>query len=172
MERMQEVMAFCQQHPAVAPEQAMLQIASSYAPNPLAQGAPNAPKPYVQGPPLQRNPSGPRTPGAVPPGQFVPGGVVGLSVPPAAMNGSPHVMQNHVPSPAQAHGLVVHSQSGPTSAATVNATTSPNINNKRRRSQAKFEDDGVEVNGAPPAGAQKIKASPRVGGNKRSKANN
>lgn len=44
------------------------------------------------------------------------------------------------------------------------ANASPNFTNKRRRASAvkvEGEDGGVEVNGTGPAGANKVKASPR-----------
>jgi len=106
---------------------------------------------------------------------------------PMGMNGSPHIAQHglpgsnlapnpnfnlgqaHTPSPAQSHMVAPsmipqHSQQGTNSSA-ASANTSPNVNNKRRRSQVKVEgDDGGDMNGAQ---AQRIKASPRVGGPKK-----
>lgn len=106
--------------------------------------------------------------------QFMSPHITNLGLP-SAMNGSPHLsMQTHTPSPAQAHNLIpTHSQQGTNSSA-ASATTSPNVSNKRRRPSAvKVEaDDGSgEVNGGSGA-QQKVKQSPRVGGqNKRVKPN-
>ncbi|KAF1944249.1 hypothetical protein EJ02DRAFT_464329 [Clathrospora elynae] len=81
----------------------------------------------------------------------------------SSMNGSPSLL--HSPSPAS--HVMIKQQS--TSSHTASVNTSPNMNNKRRRSTAKIEidDGGGEMNGAP-----KVKASPRVGGGKRMKAGN
>jgi len=108
---------------------------------------------------------------------------------PMPMHGSPHIAhqqglpmglaanpnlnlgQSHTPSPHQSNMaappmIPQHSHQGTnSSAASVN--TSPNAAQKRRRSQVKLEgDDGVEVNGTQ---GSRVKASPRVGGNKKAK---
>jgi len=123
-------------------------------------------------PPGSRTPSGAGQPGA-PNHQFMSPAMANLGLP-TAINGSPHLMQtNHTPSPAPTHGLVnQHSQQGTNSSATASANTSPNVSNKRRRSVKLETDDGGggEVNGAG-GGGPKVKASPRVGGNKRVKGN-
>lgn len=124
-------------------------------------------------PPGARTPSGLGQPGVPPSHQFMSPAMANLGLP-SAINGSPHLMQNtHTPSPAQTHGLIAqHSQQGPSSSAGASANTSPNLNNKRRRSTVKVEGDdgGGEVNGTGGGGGPKIKQSPRVGGNKRVKA--
>ena len=125
-------------------------------------------------PPQATMPQGARTPSGM--GQPGPGNPQFMSpasanqlLPNAAMNGSPHLMQqSHTPSPASHPMAVSLSQQGSSTTASVN--TSPNVApNKRRRSTAKMDPDdgGAELNGA-----QKVKQSPRVGGNKRVKANN
>lgn len=142
--------------------------------NPM-QGGNMQPNPQLlqqgmqQQPPM---PPGARTPsgtGQPPPShQFMSPAMANSLLPNAALNGSPHLMhQNHTPSPASHPMVAQHSQQG--SSATASVNTSPNVtNNKRRRSTAKVEtDDG----GGPPElnGTQKVKQSPRVGGNKRLK---
>ncbi|KAI9893864.1 MAG: hypothetical protein M1814_005417 [Vezdaea aestivalis] len=93
--------------------------------------------------------------------------------------GSPHVNivgQQHTPSPAQHHiqapGLVAqHSQQGNSSSQGTSANTSPSNNKRRRPSAVKAEVDdsgGVQVNGTATG---KVKASPKVGANKRQKTN-
>lgn len=80
-------------------------------------------------------------------------------------------LQNHTPSPAQSHMAAPNmmaqlSQQGTNSGASnVNsANTSPQVNNKRRRSQVKMELDGMDsMDGMGPA-SQRIKPSPRMGG--------
>jgi hypothetical protein len=77
---------------------------------------------------------------------------------PNSMNGSPGMM--HTPSP---HSQAMVKQQS-TSSHTASVNTSPNMQNKRRRSTAKMDmDDGDGMN------VTKIKQSPRVGGNKRMK---
>lgn len=115
-------------------------------------------------------PQGARTPsgmGQGPPHQFMSPAMANSLLPNAAMNGSPHLMQqNHTPSPASLPMQAQHSHQG--SSATASVNTSPNVtNNKRRRSTAKIEPDdggGPEMNGTV-----KVKPSPRMGGNKRMK---
>lgn len=106
---------------------------------------------------------------------------------PMPMNGSPHIahqqglpgglMPNHnlnlgpthTPSPHQSNMaappmIPQHSQQGTNSSA-ASANTSPNTAQKRRRSQVKAESDDIgDGNGGP-----RVKASPRVGGNKKVK---
>lgn len=79
---------------------------------------------------------------------------------------------NHTPSPAQTHMaappmMPQHSQQGTNSNASVvnSANTSPQVTGKRRRSQIKLELDGM---GDEPA-SQRVKPSPRMGGNKKGK---
>ncbi len=83
-------------------------------------------------------------------------------LPNGAMTGSPSMM--HTPSPAS-HAMVKQQS---TSSHTASVNTSPNINNKRRRSTVKLDDDG----GGDVNGVAKVKQSPRVGGNKRMKGTN
>lgn len=126
-------------------------------------------------PPGARTPSGGQHPGqsGMPPNwgmspamhnQLLPGHPVA--------NGSPHVIGGgpgaaHTPSPAMAHmqapGMVAqHSQQGTSSTMSgASANTSPNVNNKRRRSTVKVEGDE--------GGGEKVKASPRVGGGAQAK---
>lgn len=149
-------------------------------------------------PPNGAQPPGSRTPNAPmparPPGMVGP--VQGMdqfgtmspamqnSLLPGVANGSPHIAgginlgQTHTPSPAQAHMappmVPQASQAGSTASGSgVSQNTSPNQSNKRRRSTvAALKDDdagGGEVNGAAGGGGQKVKPSPRLGGNKRIK---
>ena len=90
---------------------------------------------------------------------------------PNGMNGSPHLHggglapvhgQMGTPSPAQNHMaappmMPQHSQQGTNSSA-ASANTSPQVNNKRRRSTVKLEAE--EGDGG---GGQKVKPSPRMG---------
>lgn len=120
-----------------------------------------------QSSPAMQQPNMP--PGARPagPGQggpmFMSPAMANQLLPNGAMGNSPGMM--HTPSPASHPMVKQHS----TSSHTASVNTSPNMNNKRRRSTAKIEidDGGGEMNGA-----SKVKQSPRVGGGKRMKANN
>jgi hypothetical protein len=144
--------------------------------------------PQGAGPMLPQNanlPGGQRTPGQMnmqPPNMapgFMQSPAMQSGMLPGGLNGgaSPHInfpgSNAHTPSPAQGHMQappMAHqmSQQGSTgSGASVN--TSPNAtgaNKRRRQSAVKAEDDGggPEVNGVA-----KVKASPRVGQNKRLK---
>lgn len=75
--------------------------------------------------------------------------------------------QTGSPAPMAAPMMIPqHSQQGTNSSA-ASANTSPNVSAKRRRSAVKMEDEGGgqgEVNGG-----NRVKASPRVGGNKKLK---
>lgn len=120
-----------------------------------------------QSSPAMQHPNMP--PGARPagPGQggpmFMSPAMQNQLLPNGAMSNSPSMM--HTPSPASHPMVKQHS----TSSHTASVNTSPNMNNKRRRSTAKIEidDGGGEMNGV-----SKVKQSPRVGGGKRMKANN
>lgn len=127
---------------------------------PPNQGMPHPPQPGM--PPGARTPSGMGQPGMPPNQQFMSPAMQNALLPNGNMS-SPHLM--HTPSPASHPMVTQHSQSSNTAS----VSTSPNVNAKRRRSTAKMDGDdgGGDVNGAP-----KIKQSPRVGGNKRVKANN
>lgn len=123
----------------------------------LGQGQP------IQGMQQPNMPPGARPPGPGQPSQmFMSPAMQNQLLPNGAMSGSPGMM--HTPSPASHPMVKQHS----TSSHTASVNTSPNLNNKRRRSTAKIEmDDGVgDMNGAA-----KVKQSPRVGGPKRMKAN-
>lgn len=87
------------------------------------------------------------------------------------------MQQNHTPSPAQSHMaapsmIPQHSQQGTNSnASNVNsANTSPQVNNKRRRSQVKMEMDGMgDGEPVPQRVKPSVKPSPRIGGPKKGK---
>jgi hypothetical protein len=111
----------------------------------------------------QGMPPGARPPGPGQPTQMFMSPALQNSLLPNGAGGSPHF--NNTPSPHSQPMIKQHS----TSSHTMSVNTSPNMNNKRRRSTVKpdMDDGGVgEVNGAP-----KVKPSPRMGGgNKRMKA--
>lgn len=116
------------------------------------------------------------------PGNFSSPGMANLNLPGGMqpngmnnMNGSPHLANqpqnpnlvlpagnSHTPSPHLSHMaappmLPQHSQQGTNSSSAASANTSPNVNNKRRRSQVKMEGD---EEGAMPQ--QRVKPSPRM----------
>lgn len=128
-----------------------------------AMMANNAPGHQNQGMQQPNMPPGARISGPGQPGQmFMSPAMANQLLPNGAMNGSPGMM--HTPSPASHAMIKQHS----TSSHTASVNTSPNMNNKRRRSTAKIElDDGGDMNGGP-----KVKQSPRVGGSKRMKGGN
>jgi hypothetical protein len=181
MNNMSSLMAHYQENPQLNPPQAMHNWVSTMASNTALQqqnanqmqGGNMPQNPMIQqgmAPQQQGTPQGARTPsstgqlGVQPNHQFMSPAMVAGVLPNGSMNGSPHLMQQtHTPSPASHPMVTQHSQSSNT--ASVN--TSPNVSNKRRRSTAKVENDGDgEMNGLP-----KVKPSPRMGGNKRVKAN-
>ncbi|KAF2803482.1 uncharacterized protein BDZ99DRAFT_526411 [Mytilinidion resinicola] len=182
---MNQLILYAQDHPELTPAGALNSLLASLPPKqfsqqPSQQQQGNIPPNQAQLlqqqqqqnlPPGSRTPSGTGQAGG-PNHQFMSPAMANLGLP-GAINGSPHLMQNsHTPSPAQTHMAKQHSQQGTNSSATASANTSPNVSNKRRRSNVKMETDdggGGEVNGA--GGGQKVKASPRVGGNKRVKGN-
>lgn len=113
-------------------------------------------------------------------GQFVSPSVSHLNLPMQngmnGMNGSPHIANNmglvpnlnmphsHTPSPHQSNMaapqmMPQHSQQGTNSSA-ASANTSPNVNNKRRRSTVKLEGDDGATDG--PQGNNRVKPSPRM----------
>lgn len=194
---MQELMRYNLQHTELTPSQALNNLVGTYAANQnLAQQS--IPPHHQQHPQLnlmangnpallhQQLPPGARTPGLPGPGPGPPQHFMSPALPPnmlptaahlnPALNGSPQInlgappggvggVSQHTPSPAQTHmqapGLPGAASSHPS------ANTSPNVSGKRRRaSTVKVEtEDGVAD------GAQgKVKASPRVGGNKRVKS--
>lgn len=171
MNNMTNLMAHYQENSNLSPAEALSSWVNTMSANPMMaqQGSQNTPGQNQQ---QQNMPPGARTPAGAGPGgphqQFM-SPAVANSLLPNAVNGSPHLMQHHTPSPASHPMVAQHSQQGTNSSATASVNTSPNVSNKRRRSTAKIEGDdgGVDVNGAA-----KVKQSPRVGGNKRMKQNN
>jgi hypothetical protein len=176
MNTMSSLMQFYNEKKEFTPSRAMEQWNQIQSQNPnLAQVAQAAQARSMHaGHPLQQplQPGmapGVRTPSNMPPGmppnhQFMSPAMQTQMLPNGV--GSPHLMQqNHTPSPASHPMVAQHSQSSNTAS----MNTSPSINNKRRRSTAKMDGDdgGGDMNGAP-----KVKASPRVGGNKRIKGGN
>lgn len=113
-------------------------------------------------------PPGQRTPGLNGPSQFAspPVGNMGLPGPQA----SPHLGGSAHQSPAPNHlmgpGMIAQQGQGGLTANGTSANTSPNVSNKRRRaSTVKTEvEDGAEINGTNQTGANKVRASPKVGG--------
>lgn len=179
MNYMTSLMVHYQEHSQLNPSQAMHDWVAMMDANPAMQqhnvyhmSGGNMPQnPMIsQGMAPQGTPQGSRTPshtgqlGLQPNHQFMSPAMVAGVLPNGSMNGSPHLMQqNHTPSPASNPMVAQHSQASNT--ASVN--TSPNVSNKRRRSTAKIEVDGDgEMSSLP-----KVKPSPRMGGNKRVKAN-
>lgn len=94
------------------------------------------------------------------------------------VNGSPHIpnhpglqpgmmsINSHTPSPHQGNMAAPpmvpqHSQQGTNSSA-ASANTSPNVNNKRRRSTVKDEDLGGPPDAGPGPNQQRVKPSPRM----------
>ena len=173
---MTNLMAHSQEHQNLTPNQALsswvdVMSANSAmaqqqgAGNPMQrgqnpQGMPNQQQQIL--PPGARTPSGTGQPGAP---QFM-SPAMQNSLLPNAVNGSPHLMQHHTPSPASHAMAAQHSQQGTNSSATASVNTSPNVSQKRRRSTAKMDPDDDGINGV-----QKVKPSPRVQ-NKRMKGNN
>lgn len=170
MNVMTSLMAHYQENPTLNPAQAMNswvnQTSSSglgqqqNAGNPMQGGNMQMMQPNMQQsqnnmPPGARTPSGPGGPGGQ--ASFMSPAMQNQLLPNAAMNGSPHLMQQgHTPSPSSVPMGVSLSQQG--SSATASVNTSPNVSNKRRRSTAKMDtDDGAAVNGN-----SKTKPSPRI----------
>ncbi|CUS13056.1 unnamed protein product [Tuber aestivum] len=88
---------------------------------------------------------------------------------------TPSPAQNHIQAPGlvQQHSQQAHPTSNPSSQTiTTAAGTSPNTNKRRRPSASNVKNEGDDENGVNGAQNNKIKQSPRVGGNKRVKANN
>ncbi|KAH7117086.1 LIM-domain binding protein-domain-containing protein, partial [Dendryphion nanum] len=166
MNNMTNLIAYYQENPQFNPPQAMVQWNNAMSNSPAlaqqSQGIMGMQPPQQGMQPGARTPSGPGQP--VGPQFMSPAMANSSLLQNGSLTGSPHLMnQSHTPSPASHAMVAQHSQQG--SSASVN--TSPNVSNKRRRSTAKIEGDdggGVEMNGV-----QKVKQSPRVGGNKRIK---
>jgi hypothetical protein len=161
MNNMTSLMAHYLEHNNMRPTDALESwntMMSNTNPAPLGQQMPGQ-----AGQPQQINmPPGVRPPGS---GQmFMSPALSNQLLPPNGMTSSPGMI--HTPSPnSHASHAMVKQQS--TSSHTASVNTSPNMQNKRRRSTAKMDlDDGDNMNGT------KVKASPRVGGNKRMKGGN
>lgn len=175
MNVMSELMAFANEK-SLRPEQALETLVAQYE----AQGAQQN-NPQMNMPP-NGTAMGQRTPSMqhmqMPQGGNFSPSVSNLNLP-NGMTGSPHLANNpglqanmmqpnsHTPSPHQSNMaapmmMPQHSQQGTNSSA-ASANTSPNTNNKRRRSTVKLEDDGPDGQNA----GQRVKPSPRM--NKKSK---
>ncbi|KAF2639114.1 hypothetical protein P280DRAFT_519319 [Massarina eburnea CBS 473.64] len=173
MNTMSNLMTYTVEHKELTPIQAMEQWNQTQATNstqmrmqagnmPPGHGMPQPPQPGGI-PPGSRTPSN-MNPGLPPNQQFMSPALQHQLLPNGNMSSPQLMQQSHTPSPASHAMVAQHSQSSNTAS----MNTSPSINNKRRRSAVKDgEDVGGDVNGAP-----KVKASPRVGGNKRLKGGN
>jgi hypothetical protein len=134
---------------------------SNNNPAPMGQQLQGQIQGQIQGQPSQMMPQGARPPGAQ---MFMSPALTNQLLPPNGMNGSPSMMHTPSPNSHVSHAMVKQQS---TSSHTASVNTSPNLQNKRRRSTAKMDlDDGENMNGT------KVKASPRVGGNKRMKGGN
>jgi len=162
MNHMTSLMAHCIENPHLKPSEALESWNNTMSNNQAAlQGSQNPGQQQPQGMQPNMQP-GVRPPGPGQPGQmFMSPAMQNSLLPNGSMGGSPHFQ--HTPSPNSQPMMKQHS----TSSHTMSVNTSPNMNNKRRRSTAKIEmdDGGGEMNGV-----QKVKQSPRPGGNKRMKA--
>lgn len=167
MNTMSSLMSFYVEQEKYTPAQAMDQWCAVQSAR--MQSANMPPGQVMQQPPQPGMPPGARTPN-MPPGmqpnqQFMSPALQNQLLPNGNMSSPQLMQQNHTPSPASLPMANQLSQSS--NAASMN--TSPSINHKRRRSTAMKDDNdgGGDINGAP-----KVKASPRVGGNKRIKGGN
>lgn len=176
---MNELISFAEDQ-KMRPAQALDALVAQYD----RDGPPNV-HPQMNNPQLHFPPNGipmgNRTPSmgnmAMPGGnqqQFSPA-MANLNAP--MMNGSPHMLNHsglapnmvnsHTPSPHQSNMaapqmMPQHSQQGTNSSA-ASANTSPNVNNKRRRSTVKMEgDEGGGAEGGPPSGAGRVRPSPQM----------
>mgnify|MGYP003624100790 CR=1 FL=1 len=162
MNNMTSLMAHYLEHGEMKPSEALEHWNGMMSSNSSAPMGPQNPG-QNPGQPMQQ-PNMP--PGVRPPGPGQPGQHMFMSpamqnqLLPNGMNGSPGMM--HTPSP-NSHQMVKQQS---TSSHTASVNTSPNMQNKRRRSTAKIDLDDGEMNGA------KVKQSPRVGGGKRMKGGN
>ncbi|PWW73800.1 hypothetical protein C7212DRAFT_220757, partial [Tuber magnatum] len=125
-------------------------------------------------------------PGGVPVGMNSPSADgMRMGVPPSPHMGggggpgtTPSPAQNHIQAPGlvQQHSQQAHPTSNPssqTSTTVASANTSPNTNKRRRASTASnVKNEGDDENGVNGAQNNKIKQSPRAGGNKRVKGSN
>lgn len=159
---MQTLFQYSLQHPHLSPPDALHQLVTTFPQQNQALG-------------INPMPPGQRTPGINGANQFASPAVGHLGIP--GVQGSPHIGgPTHTPSPAQnpVAGPVAmaaqQSQQGTNTSGSqgTSANTSPNVTNKRRRaSTVKTEGDdnsSMDVNGATQGNANKVKASPRVGG--------
>jgi LIM-domain binding protein len=169
MAEIRDLFEFSKSHPHLSPNDALVAIVRQNTENPQVQAALMA-----NGPSGSRTPSGTMVHNPLGNGIGGPVGHFPMGASPAAghlnLPGSPHVNLGpggHTPSPAQGHMQVPmvaqHSQQGSQASGT-SATTSPAMNNKKRRASVKTEtEDGTEggpqVNGM---GGPKVKASPRT----------
>lgn len=162
MNNMTSLIQHCLENPNLKTTEALEHWNSMMSTNNAPMGPQNPGQPGQPGQMQQSN----MPPGARPPGPGQPGQHMFMSpamqnqLLPNGMTGSPGMM--HTPSPNSYP--MVKQQS--TSSHTASVNTSPNMQNKRRRSTAKIDMDDGDMNGA------KIKQSPRVGGNKRMKGGN
>lgn len=167
---MQPLFHYSIQNPHLSPPEALQQLVSTFPQN--------AGIGYGQGYPLPQQPGTQRS-------QSINGPVPAHFASPASMHlglpgaqGSPHLGgPAHTPSPAQNSMQIggsvpmapQQSQPGTNTSGSqgTSANTSPNVNNKRRRSTVKLEDESsatADVNGSNAPPTSKVKASPRVGG--------
>jgi hypothetical protein len=166
MNHMTSLMVHYLENPHMKPSEALESWNNNMA---NTQGGPQGPQHPNQGP--QQGPGmqpnmqpGPRPGGPGQPQMFMSPAMQNSLLPNGSMGGSPHFQ--HTPSPNSQPMMKQQS----TSSHTMSVNTSPNMmNNKRRRSTVKMDNDdgGGDMNGG-----QKVKQSPRVGGNKRMKAGN
>jgi hypothetical protein len=157
MNHMTSLMAHYLENPGMKPSEALESWNNTMTTSLQGQQNQNHGPQQGQGmPPGARPPPGPGQPA-----QMFMSPALQNSLLPNGAGGSPHF--NHTPSPNSQSMIKQHS----TSSHTMSVNTSPNLNNKRRRSTVKADTDmDGEPNGAP-----KVKPSPRMGGvNKRMKA--
>lgn len=181
MSLMAELIAFATEK-KLRPEQALEAMVQEYettGQQPNQQGNPQINLPQNGVPVGNRTPSmqNMQMPNAQAGGQFSSPSVSNLNLPMQngipGMNGSPHIANNtglapnmnlvnsHTPSPHQSNMAAPpmvpqHSQQGTNSSA-ASANTSPNVNNKRRRSTVKLETEDSTAEGAG-----RVKPSPRM----------
>ncbi|RMZ71302.1 Adhesion defective 1 [Pyrenophora seminiperda CCB06] len=171
MNHMTSLMAHCIENPHMKPSEALENWNNTMSSNQAALQGPQNPgqqqQPQGMQPNMQPNMPPNMQPGVRPPGPSQPGqmfmspAMQNSLLPNGSMGGSPHFQ--HTPSPNSQPMMKQQS----TSSHTMSVNTSPNMNNKRRRSTAKIEMDDGDMNGVQ---MQKVKQSPRPGGNKRMKA--
>nr|POE96422.1 transcriptional activator ptab [Quercus suber] len=172
---MADLMSFSQEH-KLRPERALEELVKQYD----NQGVNGNPQIHL---PPNGVPVGQRTPSMqsmhMPPGNFSSPAMANMHLP-NGMNGSPHIAHNtglqpgmgmqpnsHTPSPHQSNmaapSMMAQASQQGTNSSAASVNTSPQVNNKRRRSTVKLEDDNP---GGPESG-NRVKPSPRL--NKKSK---